>query len=195
MSVRHRGDAPFTPRRTSLAPGHVRRRPRFIQNDPLHDIQRRLSGRPLTPRRVYVGACVLAGVQGFFTRERPFVEWMPHRGPCDRNPVCRQSGAPRRERQIACFLQPGPQRRLHPDQPGPPVAPNRQTAPWSRLLEPRPHLLDPDSADCNSVRNGRRTVPTRQRSQHPVSYILRRGIHPFPSIECPMEESIQCVYT
>ena len=93
---------------------------------------------------------------------------MPQRRHFDRNPVFRQSCAQLRERQISCFLQPGPKRRLHPNQPGPPVATNRQTATLSRLLETRPHLIDPDSADFKSVRNGRRTIPTLQRAQHPV---------------------------
>ena len=66
MAVRHGADAPFATRCTTVAPGHVGRRPGFIQKDQLRDIQRWLGGLPLTPRGVYVGAFLLAGVQGVF---------------------------------------------------------------------------------------------------------------------------------
>ena len=114
-----------------------------------------------------VRSCSLA-CRVFFKRELPFIELMPQGGYLDRNPVCRQSGAQLRECQISCFLQPGPQRRLHPRHPGLPVAPNWQTAPLSRLRQPVPHLIHPDPADFKSVGNGGRTVPTFQCSQHPV---------------------------
>ena len=66
MSVRNGGEAAFAARRTSVAPGHVRRRPRFIQKDQFRDVQSRLGGLPLTPGGLHVGAISLAGVQGFF---------------------------------------------------------------------------------------------------------------------------------
>ena len=66
MSVRDSGDASFTTRGASVAPGHVRRRPRFIQKDQFRDVQSRLGGLPLTPGGLHVGAISLAGVQGFF---------------------------------------------------------------------------------------------------------------------------------
>ena len=66
MAVRHGGDAAFATRGTTVAPGHVCRRPGFIQKDQLRDIQRWLGCLPLTPRGLYVGALLLAGVQGFF---------------------------------------------------------------------------------------------------------------------------------
>ena len=62
MSVRHRGDAPFTTRGVSVAPCHVRRRPRFIQKDQLCAVQRWLGCLPLTPCGLHVGALLLAGV-------------------------------------------------------------------------------------------------------------------------------------
>ena len=62
MSVRDRGDAPFTTRGASVAPGHVRRCPRFIQKDQLRDVQCGLGGLPLTPGGLHVGAILLAGV-------------------------------------------------------------------------------------------------------------------------------------
>ena len=62
MSVRHRGDAPFTTRGASIAPCHVRRRPRFIQKDQLGDVQSWLGCLPLTPCGLHVGALLLAGV-------------------------------------------------------------------------------------------------------------------------------------
>ena len=61
MSVRHRGDAPFTTRGASVAPCHVRRRPRFIQKDQLGDVQSWLGCLPLTPCGLHVGALLLAG--------------------------------------------------------------------------------------------------------------------------------------
>lgn len=66
LSVRDSGNTPFTTRGTSVAPGHVRRRSRFIEKDQLRDVQRWLGGLPLTPSGLHVGALVLAGVQGFF---------------------------------------------------------------------------------------------------------------------------------
>jgi hypothetical protein len=62
MSVRDRSDAPFTTRGASVAPCHVRRRPRFIQKDQLGDVQRWLGCLPLTPCGLHVGALLLAGV-------------------------------------------------------------------------------------------------------------------------------------
>ena len=62
MSVRYRGDAPFAARGASVAPRHVRRRPRFIQKDQLRDVQRGLGCLPLTPCGLHVGALLLAGV-------------------------------------------------------------------------------------------------------------------------------------
>ncbi len=62
MSVRDSGDAPFTTRGASVAPGHVRRRSRFIQKDQLRDVQRGLGCLPLTPCGLHVGAILLAGV-------------------------------------------------------------------------------------------------------------------------------------
>jgi hypothetical protein len=66
MSVRHRGDAPFITRRLTVAPRPIRCRPGFIQKNQLCDIQSWLGRLPLTPCGLHVGACVLAGVQGFF---------------------------------------------------------------------------------------------------------------------------------
>ena len=66
MAVRHGSEAAFATRRPSVTPGHVRRRPGFIQKDQLRNIQRRLGGLPLMPRGLHVGALLLAGVQGFF---------------------------------------------------------------------------------------------------------------------------------
>jgi hypothetical protein len=66
MAVRYGGDAAFAARGASVAPGHVRRRPSFIQKDQLRDVQSRLGGLPLTPCGLHVGALVLAGVQGVF---------------------------------------------------------------------------------------------------------------------------------
>ena len=62
MSVWDRGDAPFTTRGASVAPGHVRRRPSFIQKDQLRDVQSGLGCLPLTPCGLHVGAILLAGV-------------------------------------------------------------------------------------------------------------------------------------
>ncbi len=62
MSVRDRGDAPFTTRGASVAPCHVRRSPCFIQKDQLRDVQSGLGCLPLTPCGVHVGAILLAGV-------------------------------------------------------------------------------------------------------------------------------------
>lgn len=62
MSMRDRGDPPFTTRGASVAPSHVRRRPRFIQKDQLRDVQRGLGGLSLTPCGLHVGALLLAGV-------------------------------------------------------------------------------------------------------------------------------------
>lgn len=62
MSVRYRGDAPFTTRGASVAPCHVRRRPSFIQKDQLPDVQSGLGCLPLTPCGLHVGAILLAGV-------------------------------------------------------------------------------------------------------------------------------------
>ena len=66
MSVRDSGDAPFTARGTSVAPGHVRRCPSFIEKDQLPDVQGGLGCLPLMSRGLHVGAFLLAGVQGFF---------------------------------------------------------------------------------------------------------------------------------
>ena len=66
MSVRHGGAATCATWCASVTPGHVRRRPGFIQEDQLRDIQSWLGCLPLTPRRLHVGALVLAGVQSFF---------------------------------------------------------------------------------------------------------------------------------
>ena len=66
MSVRHGGEAPCATWRASIASGHICRGPGFIQKDQLHDIQRRLSGLPLAPCGLHIGAFLLAGVQGFF---------------------------------------------------------------------------------------------------------------------------------
>jgi hypothetical protein len=157
---------------THRAPRHVRRRPGFIQKNQLRDIQRWLGCLPLTPRGLHVGALLLAGVQGVFTRELPFVELMSQRGCLDRNPVCRQACTPLRERQIPCFLQLSfsqarsvssiPTTR---DRRWPPID---STATLSRLRESVPHLIDSNSADFKSVSNGRRTISTLQRAQHPV---------------------------
>lgn len=62
MSVRYRGDAPFTTRGASIASGHVRRCPSFIQEDQLRDVQSGLGCLPLTPCDLHVGAILLAGV-------------------------------------------------------------------------------------------------------------------------------------
>jgi len=62
MSVRNRGDAPFTTRGASVAPNHVRRRPSFIQRDQRRDVQRWVGGLPLTPCGMHVGAILLAGL-------------------------------------------------------------------------------------------------------------------------------------
>ena len=66
MAVRHGGNAASAARGASVAPGPVRRRPRFIQKDQLRDVQSGLGCLPLTPCGLHVGAIVLAGVQGFF---------------------------------------------------------------------------------------------------------------------------------
>ena len=62
MSVRYRGDTPFTTWGASVAPCHVRRRPSFIQKDQLRDVQSWLGCLPLTPCGLPVGALLLAGV-------------------------------------------------------------------------------------------------------------------------------------
>ena len=62
MAVRYRGNAPFTTRGASVAPRHVRRRPRFIEKDPFRDVQSGLGCLPLTPCGLHVGAISLAGV-------------------------------------------------------------------------------------------------------------------------------------
>ena len=66
MAVRHGGHAAFAARGASVAPGPVRRRPRFIQNDQRRDVQSGVGGLPLTPCGLHGGALVLAGVQGVF---------------------------------------------------------------------------------------------------------------------------------
>lgn len=96
--------------------------------------------------------------------------------------MCGPSCAQLSEGQIAGLLQPGPQRRLHPDQPCTPVAPNRQTAPLSRRREPVPHLRHPDLADFKSVCNGWADAPhVPMLSTHgPVDPVNRRpscGLH------------------
>jgi hypothetical protein len=65
MSVRHGADAPCAARGAFGAPSHVRRRPGFIQKHQLRDILSWLGYLPLTPRGLHVGACLLAGEQGF----------------------------------------------------------------------------------------------------------------------------------
>src|ERR1035441_3671742 len=66
MSMWRRTDAALASGSTPVAPGHVGRSPRFIEEHELFYVHRWQSLDPRAARLLYVLAFLLAGVQGFF---------------------------------------------------------------------------------------------------------------------------------
>jgi len=66
VAVRRRADAALPSRRSSVAPRHAGRRPRFINEDEIFDGHRGLRLDPRLACLLHVLAFLLAGVQSFF---------------------------------------------------------------------------------------------------------------------------------
>jgi len=71
---------------------------------------------------------------------------------------------------------------------------NLKTLSLTCLLEPIAHLIDPYTADLKTTRYLRRSVPSIQGPQNPVTQILRVSLHPHPLLRRQMQY-LTYVYT